>query len=278
MSTNTAKRLEKIQERLQRDYNTITGKYGLECVGVFLYGSQNYNLDTPTSDIDTKAIVIPAVKDMIFNNGEIKKQIEWDDGICDIHDMISMHKSFKKQNINFLEILFTEYKIVNPEYEHLYDPMFKNNNKIARISPYRALQANYGTIKNKLGKLLVAKPSNLDTVAKYGYDNKALCDIFRIEEFIKRYRESVPFSQCLISNNRDQLYEIKCNPTLYTEEQAKLLYNEYCIKIKTELLNLDETMTDDDTNWETMDLVDWVSENCYKHYIKQRMVKENWLN
>ena len=271
-------KLKKIQERLQRDYEEITQRLGYECVGVFLYGSQNYNLDTPTSDIDTKAIVIPSLKDMIFGNTEIKKQIEWEDGICDIHDIVSMHKSFKKQNINFLEILFTEYKLLNKEYENLYEPMFKNNNKIARISPYRALQANYGTIKNKLSKLLVAKPSNLDTVSKYGYDNKALCDIFRIEEFIKRYRDAVPFNQCLISNNRDQLYEIKTNPQLYSEEQVKLIFDDYTTKLKDELHELDQTMSDDDTNWETIDLVDWVTENCCKHYIKQRMVKDNWLN
>lgn len=264
---------KKIQERLQRDYDAITGRYGYECIGVFLYGSQNYNLDTPTSDIDTKAIVIPSVKDMIFNTGEIKKQIEWEDGICDIHDIVSMHKSFKKQNINFLEILFTNYKIINPEYEYLYEPMFKNNDKIARISPYRALQANYGTIKNKLGKLLVAKPSNLATITKYGYDNKALCDIFRIDEFIKRYKEGVPFSNCLISNNRDQLYEIKCNPSLYTEEQVKLIYDDYSIKLKDELYQLDQMMNDEDTNWETIDLLDWVTQNCCEHFIKRKLVK-----
>lgn len=268
-----SKMLEKINERLQRDYNTITNKYGLECVGVFVYGSQNYNLDTPTSDIDTKAIVIPSVKDIIFTSGEIKKQIEWEDGICDIHDMVSMHKSFKKQNINFLEILFTEYKFINPEYEHLYDPMFKNNEKIAHISPYRALQANYGTLKNKLSKLLEAKPSNFETVTKYGYDNKALCDIFRISEFIERYKYGIPFSDCLVSPNRESLYEIKCNPQKYTSYEASKFYSEYTDSVKAELEELDQLMTDEDTVWETIDLVDWVTENCYTYYLKQRLVK-----
>ena len=36
-------------------------------VGIFLQGSQNYNLDTPNSDIDTKLIVTPSFSDIAFN-------------------------------------------------------------------------------------------------------------------------------------------------------------------------------------------------------------------
>ena len=40
---------------------------GLTVVGIFLYGSQNYNLDYEGSDIDLKAIVIPNINDIVFN-------------------------------------------------------------------------------------------------------------------------------------------------------------------------------------------------------------------
>ena len=36
-------------------------------VGVFLYGSQNYNMDGPNSDVDTKCLVVPSFEEIAFN-------------------------------------------------------------------------------------------------------------------------------------------------------------------------------------------------------------------
>lgn len=36
-------------------------------VGLFLQGSQNYNLDYEGSDIDTKAIMLPSFSDFVLN-------------------------------------------------------------------------------------------------------------------------------------------------------------------------------------------------------------------
>lgn len=33
-------------------------------VGIFLQGSQNYGLDLPTSDVDTKLIVVPTFQEL----------------------------------------------------------------------------------------------------------------------------------------------------------------------------------------------------------------------
>ena len=51
---------EKIKEHLTQDYFTATG-LGYNVLGVFLQGSQNYNLAYEGSDIDTKAIIIPSI-------------------------------------------------------------------------------------------------------------------------------------------------------------------------------------------------------------------------
>ena len=56
-------RLNKDMQRLQKD--------GFEVVGVFLRGSQNYNLDCDNSDIDTVAIVLPSIDDVILNKQPI---------------------------------------------------------------------------------------------------------------------------------------------------------------------------------------------------------------
>ena len=36
-------------------------------VGIFLQGSQNYHLDIPTSDVDTKLITTPSFKNIALN-------------------------------------------------------------------------------------------------------------------------------------------------------------------------------------------------------------------
>lgn len=54
----------KIRIRLQEDYEFLSN-LGYNVLGVFLYSSQNYEMDTENSDIDTKAIIIPNFEDLI---------------------------------------------------------------------------------------------------------------------------------------------------------------------------------------------------------------------
>jgi hypothetical protein len=53
-------RTEKIMNRVWEHYHRAIAHYGIENVlGVFLYGSQNYNCDIEGSDVDTKCILVP---------------------------------------------------------------------------------------------------------------------------------------------------------------------------------------------------------------------------
>jgi predicted nucleotidyltransferase len=56
---------EKIMNRLQEHYDEVI-KMGYEVVGVFLQGSQNYDLDYENSDIDSKAIILPKFNDFVL--------------------------------------------------------------------------------------------------------------------------------------------------------------------------------------------------------------------
>lgn len=57
-------REERIKERLKSDYQYLF-TLGYRPVGVFIYGAQNYQMDTEKSDIDTKAIVLPRFDDIV---------------------------------------------------------------------------------------------------------------------------------------------------------------------------------------------------------------------
>ena len=128
----TPERKELIFNRLKEDY-ALLEKRGYEVLGVFLYGSDNYGLSDEQSDIDTKAIIIPKFDDLVFNREYVSDTfIENDNSLMDVKDIRFMFKIYLKQNINFLETLFTPYCELNPEYIGYYSgTIFKNAEKIA---------------------------------------------------------------------------------------------------------------------------------------------------
>ena len=57
-----------------------------------------------------------------------------------------MFECFKKQNINFVELLFTQYYVLNPIYEELFAPMLDNAEKIARYNNYARVNCMCGMV------------------------------------------------------------------------------------------------------------------------------------
>lgn len=209
-----------IQARLQDDFNHVTS-LGYNVLGVFLQGSQNYCLDYDGSDIDTKAILIPSFKDFVLNKKpESTTLIHEDNSHIDIKDIRLMHECFRKQNINFIEILFTKYKFINPEYAELYQPMFDSNERIAHYNNYAAVNCIAGMVYEKYKAMEHPYPTLIDKIEKYGYDNKQLHHILRCEEFLKRYINGVPYAECLIPTRPQDLIDVKAS-YIYSLEQAR---------------------------------------------------------
>jgi predicted nucleotidyltransferase len=184
---------------------------GYEVVGVFLQGSQNYELDYEGSDIDCKAILLPKFEDFVLNNKAVSTThvLENNEHI-DLKDIRLMFDYFKKQNINFVEILFTRYKIINPKYAVYMQKLFDNNERLAHYNNYASLNCIAGTSMEKYKALEHPYPTIVDKIEKYGYDPKQLHHIIRLNEFIKRYIAGEKYSGCLIS--KDKEYEIKTEP------------------------------------------------------------------
>lgn len=159
--------------------------YPNDWVGIFLYGSQNYDLTTPASDVDTKIIVLPSFKDLIFNRKPISVTLNLPNGEhCDVKDIRLMFDCFKKQNINFLEILFTRWKIMNPEYEKLFQPIFNHREEIASYDNYAAINSMNGMIVQKHKSMRKPTPATQHLIDEYGYNGKDLCHMRRIYSFM----------------------------------------------------------------------------------------------
>ena len=200
---------DKIMKRLQENYNTVVNQ-GYEIVGVFLQGSQNYELEYKGSDIDCKAVVLPKFNDFVLNNKMISTThvLENNEHI-DLKDIRLMFDCFKKQNINFVEILFTKYKIINPKYESFWKRLVDSNELIARYNNYSSVTCMSGMTLEKYKALEHPYPATMDKIEKYGYDPKQLHHIIRLNEFIKRYISGEAYKDCLISKNKEYLIEVK---------------------------------------------------------------------
>lgn len=133
---------EKAKVSLTEDYAFIKNKYalkGYDILGVFLYGSQNYNIDTPSSDFDSMAILIPSIKNLIiepnginttyFSMGEDNHQIV-------VKDIATFNRLLYKGSITSSEILFSKACIINFFYEDTFEIYYLNNKEtVALISP-----------------------------------------------------------------------------------------------------------------------------------------------
>ena len=215
---------EKIKNRLYYDYNLLKNQF--EVLGVFLQGSQNYELEYENSDIDTKAIIIPNFEDICLNEKPSNFTFQEKDGShCDVKDIREMFKIFKKQNVNYLEILFTKYKLINPLYENIFNQLLENNEKIAHYNKVLTVKSIAGMSLDKLKALEHPYPIWEEHIKKYGYSNKQLHHIIRLNEFIKRYISGENFADCLISKNKKYLIDIKANPCYYKLKEAREIAN-----------------------------------------------------
>lgn len=192
-------RHDKIMKRVQEHYDEALQYFPEEqIVGVFLQGSQNYGLDYEGSDVDTKLIVVPSFKDICLNKKPVSTtHVRANDEHTDWKDIRLYVEHFRKQNLNFLEILFTPYCIINPMYKEEWDRLVAAREFIARMNPYRAVKSMKGIALEKFHAMEHRYPSKADIVDKYGYDGKQTSHQLRVWDYLRRYIAGEDYESCL---------------------------------------------------------------------------------
>lgn len=200
-----------IMDRLQEHYQEALTIFPKDKIlGIFIQGFQNYGLDYIGSDIDTKCIVLPTLEDICLNKQATSyTHVRANNEHIDFKDLRVITRDFLKQNINFLEILFTKYRIINKDYEKLFDRMFTYNEDIARYDNYRFVRATAGMSMEKKKALELDRPSQHDEIIKYGWSTKQLHHLMRLNTFLKRWIAGIPFAECLIEPNSEELAIVK---------------------------------------------------------------------
>lgn len=180
---NSQERTDMINKRLQEHMDYLTNNTEYEVFGLFLQGSQNYNLDIYTddykSDIDSRAIILPKFEDFVVRNERVSKTIVLDNNEhIDVKDIRTMFEMFRHCNLQFIELLWTDFYIINEKYKKFYDELIAIRDDI--IDYPRFIKCCIGMMKNKRAALCHPYPTIKWKIDKWGYDGKQLHHIIRI--------------------------------------------------------------------------------------------------
>lgn len=265
-----------IREKLHEHYLEAL-EQGYEIFGIFVQGSQNYGLDVYNeeywSDIDTKCIVLPSLDDIILNKKPTSTTYERENKEhIDFKDIRLMWECFKKQNVNFMEILFTDYYIVPEKYKKYWDKMREMAEEIAHAHPAQTVRTMSGMSMEKFKALEHRYPTLIEKIDKYGYDGKQLHHIIRINDFIKRYTMGLSFKESLTPTAImvKQMNEAKLNKySLPVARELAKRYDDETKFIKDSYID----MEGDKVNESVYNSMDQIKAQILKDYFKQEILK-----
>lgn len=186
-----------ILQHLQEQLNYVTEELGYDSdrvVGIFLYGSQNYGFDGEDSDIDSKVIIIPTFQDLCLNRNLTSIEHKYmEQEYIDVKDIRLYRENLMRQGINYVETLFTEYFLINPTYEEIFNQYFiKHRESIAHYDRNRTVQA--------------ASNQVFRTLNRQHLTAKDLYNCARLYNFLQSYTAGATYDKCIRPTGIQQAY------------------------------------------------------------------------
>lgn len=166
--------------------------------GVYLQGSQNYNVHTDKSDVDSKMVVLPTLRSLIRDTKlTVDMDVPCEDGSvekCSVKPYKDFEALFFKGNFNNLEILFTDYRIGGCEFTEVL--RLRREELVRTIWP-GLVSACLGMQNQKKAGLYKFTEGTKVFFDEHGYDNKNLIHILRIADTVNRYPYCTNFADSL---------------------------------------------------------------------------------
>lgn len=114
-------------DSLMVDVRFIEDKYpNYDVLGAFLYGSQNYNLDTDDSDVDSIIVLVPSIKALLCEK-EVSTTYEMEDHHIVVKDLKAFNKNLLTLSPPAIEPLFSQWKWINDKYKYIYQSFYQDN-------------------------------------------------------------------------------------------------------------------------------------------------------
>lgn len=184
-----------------------------------LYGSQNYGLASPNSDVDVKVAFLPAPGDVLLA-GKRQAMTLTKDGSTDntvlAKDLRDVFAELYKQNLNFLEVLITPYFYSSYEFTPVFNELRDNSDEVARYYERGFYLCTCGLF------------NKLDTDFQKGrFDYKKLVFGLYLRDFVNKYFDGVEFNECFESSEADFYRELKTQKeNKATEKECMELWND----------------------------------------------------
>ena len=164
---------------------------GLKVVFIALYGAQNYNLKRDKSDYDYKAAVVPSLSDVTRNNKPASFDIDASevfDGKIDVKDIRLVVDQWKKGSSNFMELLFSDWVWVNPEFEEM-QWFVDNRDAISHANELGAVKAMFGQLAEKHHALTHPYPVQVEEINEVGFAGKQLSHEMRLANMLEHFHK-----------------------------------------------------------------------------------------
>ena len=167
-----------IMEKVKQHSNYVTGKIKAPQIMTMLIGSQNYQLDTENSDIDTVTFVFPTSYDIVFNKKPVSSEFNVSDGKCVVKDIRLAFDLLRKPSPNSIEWFITKYKYYNPLYENILKYYLENQAMLFLLTHANYKTAIAATVGAARGYYL--RGNNIS-------DGKKVANVLRLKNFILNY-------------------------------------------------------------------------------------------
>ena len=258
-------------------------KTDYEVVCVMLQGSQNYGLDEYTdeyqSDVDTKAIVLPHFRDFVYGKSPVSTTIVLDNNEhIDVKDIRVMFENFRKMNVSYIELLYSNWIWINPKYYAEVRELLRHRDTIAALNRNQFIRCIAGMSMEKRKALCHPYPNLMDKIEKYGYDGKQLSHCVRLFEFLERYLCGYRLEDCYVSEMPERLINYKKQ---LTDDGLRTLTKEEAIKLcetydeATKALK-DASLTEkDEINQEAVEILNNIKYNILKQKFIMDIAEES---
>lgn len=248
--------MERVLEHLQEAEILVPTKH---IVGIFYQGSGNYGLDYEGSDVDTKCIVTPTFKDIALARKPMSTtHVRANDEHIDMKDIRLYVQTFRKQNLNFLEILYTPYCwFPNQYFYEQWKRLVEAREEITHYDPVRSVKSMMGIASEKYFAMEHHYPARMAWIEKYGYDPKQLHHLLRVSEYLDRYLAGEPYGDCLLTEQAEYLKEVKQG--LFKLEEAREIATDIYNKIHKKCDKFIEEHKDDLVDHAVDELLDDVA-------------------
>lgn len=241
-------------------------------VGIFYQGSGNYGLDYEGSDVDTKCIVTPTFKDIALARKPMSTTyVLQNDEHIDMKDIRLYVQTFRKQNLNFLEILYTPYLwLPNEHFAKQWFRLVDAREKITHYDPVRSVKSMMGIASEKYFAMEHHYPSRMVWIEKFGYDPKQLCHLLRVSEYLQRYLAGENYGDCLLTKQPEYLKAVKLG--LHSLEEAREIATKEYDKVHTICDEFIEKHKNDPVSKEVDELLDDVAYEIMRESVKRDLL------